>query len=121
MPVDQVSPLLSNIVPEGEDVQELGRGYVAGEGPVWWHESGYLLFSDHRAGRRFRWEPGKDVELVNPDTNGGNGMTRDLEGRLVVCHGSGRCVSRTEHDGTLAILAESYEGRRLFRPNDVVV
>src|SRR5260370_34804942 len=94
MPVDEVSPRLNNIVPEGEDIQELGSGYVAAEGPVWWHESGQLLFSDHRQSCRYRWDPGHGVELIDDATNGGNGMTRDREGRLVVGPGSGHSLSR---------------------------
>jgi len=119
--VEQVSPHLRRIVPEGADIEELGRGYVAGEGPVWFHERGYLVFSDHRAGKRYRWQPGHSPELINDATNGANGMTRDLEGRLIACHNVGRCVSREEADGTLTILADSYQGQRVYRPNDVVV
>lgn len=121
MSVERLSPKLARIVPEDADVQQLGSGYVAAEGPVWFHESGYLLFSDHRASRRYRWQPGADPQLIDDATGGGNGMTRDLEGRLVVCQNVARCLSRQEKDGSLTILAGSYDGRRLFRPNDVVV
>ena len=121
MPITQLSPRLDRIVSRDQNIEELGRGYVAGEGPVWWQEGGYLLFSDYRSSRRFKWEPDKGVTLLREPTDEGNGMTRDPQGRLIVCERAGRCVRRFEHDGTTTVMAARYRGRRLNKPNDVVV
>lgn len=99
----------------------LGEGYVAAEGPVWFQESGYLLFSDHRDSRRFKWTPDAGVSQVADQTHGGNGQTRDRKGRLIVCERIGRRLVRFEADGEMTVMANQYQGRRLNSPNDVVV
>jgi len=101
------------------------------EGPVWFRE-GYLLFSDIPANTIHRWTPdGKVVEFRKPsgyDRNdappgafiGSNGLTRDPQGRLTICeHGNAR-VTRLEPDGTLTVLADKWDGKRLNSPNDLV-
>ena len=81
---------------------------------------GYLLFSDYRKSRRYKWEPGNGVTLVQEPTNEGNGQTRDPQGRLIVCERAGRRVTRMEHDGSVTVMASRYRGLRLNKPNDVV-
>ena len=88
---------------------------------MWWKEGGYLLFSDINGNRRMKYTPGQGTVEFKKPTNGANGLTRDLQGRLVACEGAGRRVIREEPDGTTTVIASSFQGRRLNRPNDVVV
>jgi gluconolactonase len=68
----------------------------------------------------YRLTPGKSPELVRAETGEGNGTTFDLQGRLVMCEGGNRRVTRTAADGRIDVLVDRYEGQRLNRPNDVV-
>jgi gluconolactonase len=123
--IEQLAPELDMIVGIGEPINQLadGVGGDAGpaEGPVWWKEGGYLLFSDINGNRRMKYTPGQGTVEFKKPTNGANGLTRDLQGRLVACEGAGRRVIREELDGTITVIASSFQGRRLNRPNDVVV
>ena len=103
---------------DGEPIR-LATGFVFVEGPVW-HPDGFLYFSDIRRSQTLRWVPGKGVEIVRNDTNQGNGLTLDLSGRLITCEGAARCVTLTEADGTVTILAEEWKGKQLNWPNDVI-
>jgi gluconolactonase len=108
---------LPEILETGEPVRE-ATGYVFTEGPLW-HPDGFFYFNDIRPGTLYRLTLGEaPVEMRK--TVGGNGLTFDLDGRLVHCEGEARCVTRTEADGTVAPLAERFEGGRFNRPNDVV-
>jgi gluconolactonase len=125
MPIEQIDPGLDAIVPAGADWEELGNGFGGptgpAEGPVWVAQSGYLLFSDIHNSKRYRWSAEDGITLDKDDTKNGNGQTLDGKGRLVVCHHFSRCVDREDADGNVTIVADSYHGRRLNRPNDVVV
>ncbi|MFF7707872.1 SMP-30/gluconolactonase/LRE family protein [Pseudomonas sp. NPDC007930] len=91
------------------------------EGPVWFNDGGYLLFSDIPNQRILRWTPEQGVSVYRSGSNFANGNTRDLQGRLVTCEHGTRRVTRTEPDGSLTVIADQYQGRRLNSPNDVVV
>ena len=91
------------------------------EGPLWWHEGNYLLFSDIHNNRRMKWAQADGVTTFHDSTNRSNGLTRDLQGRLVACEHDSRRVTRLEADGSVTVLANSFQGRQLNRPNDVVV
>jgi gluconolactonase len=80
-----------------------------------------LVFSDIHNNRRMKYEPGKGVSLLLEPTNRANGLTRDLQGRLVACEHDSRRVTRQELDGSITVIANSFQGRQLNRPNDVVV
>ncbi len=125
MPIEQTSPELAQIIASDAEITELGSGYggEAGpaEGPLWWREGGYLLFSDIGNNRRMKWTPGAGVSLVMEPTNRANGLTRDPQGRLLACEHETRRVTRTEPDGSITVVAGNYRGRRLNRPNDVIV
>ena len=121
MPIEQVSPELERIVSTDSEVEVLGSGYIVAEGPLWWKEDNCLLFSEVRGNRRWKWSEAEGVTLVQESTNNANGLTRDRQGRLVMCEGGARRVSRVEHDGSITVIASNYHGRRLNRPNDVVV
>lgn len=125
MPITQLSPALADLVSPDAPITELGNGYGGdagpAEGPLWWQEGGYLLFSDIGNNRRMRWSPDGGVSLVMEPTNRANGLTRDPAGRLLACEHETRRVTRTEPDGSLTVVASNYRGRRLNRPNDVIV
>ena len=125
MPIEQFSNKLDAIISISEPIQHLADGFGGptgpAEGPVWWKEGGYLLFSDIHHSRRMKYTPGEGVTLVQEPTNQANGLTRDLQGRLVACEHQSRRVTRQEHDGSITVIANSFQGRQLNRPNDVVV
>ncbi|HTV90796.1 MAG TPA: SMP-30/gluconolactonase/LRE family protein [Stellaceae bacterium] len=123
--IEQFEAELENIISTSEQIQHLADGFGGAqgpaEGPLWWKEGGYLLFSDIHNNRRMKHAPGKGAELFLEPTNRANGLTRDLQGRLVACEHDSRRVTRLEHDGSTTVIANSFQGRRLNRPNDVVV
>ncbi len=125
MPIEQLAPELSKIISTDEPIQELADGFGGdqgpAEGPLWWKEGGYLLFSDIHNNRRIKHTPGGDTVVFQEPTNRANGLTRDLQGRLVSAEHDSRRVARQEADGTVTVIASSFQGRRLNRPNDVVV
>ncbi len=92
------------------------------EGPAWLAASGALIWSDIPNNRMMRWRQvdGRIAEFRRP-SRGGNGNTVDRQGRLVTCEQYARRMTRTEHDGTITVLADRFEGRRFNAPNDVVV
>ena len=91
------------------------------EGPVWFADTQCLIFSDIPNQRMLRWVEGGGVSVFRSPSNFTNGNTRDRQGRLISCEHGGRRVVRTELDGTSTVLADSYQGKRLNSPNDVVV
>jgi gluconolactonase len=110
---------LSDIL-ETTGLQKVAGGFVFTEGPLW-HPGGFWYFVDIRAKPSvlLRWAPGQAPTVVR-STDGGNGTTFDLQGRLINCEGDGRRVTRTELDGTVNVLIDTFEGKRLNRPNDVI-
>jgi gluconolactonase len=123
--IEALDPALEAIIDKSQPIQELASGYGGelgpAEGPLWWKEGGYLLFNDIHNSRRLKYTPGKGVTLDLEPTNRANGLTRDLQGRLLSCEHDTRRVTRRELDGSLTVIANSFQGRRLNRPNDVVV
>ena len=103
---------------ETTEAERLATGFVFTEGPLW-HPDGHYYFVDMRSNKLYRMTPGEAPVLVR-ETAGGNGTTFDLEGRLLLCEGSARCVTRTGHDGKVEVLADRFKGGRFSRPNDVV-
>ncbi|MFZ4806127.1 MAG: SMP-30/gluconolactonase/LRE family protein [Hyphomicrobiaceae bacterium] len=103
-------------------VEQLYTGCRWAEGPVWFGDGRYLVWSDIPNNRMLKWEEETGaVSVFRKPSNHGNGNTRDRQGRLVTCEHEGRRVTRTEYDGRLTVLADSYQGKRLNSPNDVVV
>jgi gluconolactonase len=123
--IEQLAPELDRIVSVSEAIHDLADGFggVQGpaEGPLWWKEGGYLVFSDIHNDKRMKYEPGRGVSLLAAPTNRANGLTRDLHGRLIACEHDSRRVTRQEADGSVTVVANSFQGRQLNRPNDVVV
>ena len=103
-------------------VERLHTGCRWSEGPVWFGDGRYLLWSDIPNNRILKWEEETgEVSTYRRPTDFANGHTRDRQGRLVTCEHGGRRVTRTEYDGSLTVLMDSWQGKRLNSPNDVVV
>ena len=103
---------------ETTEAERLATGFVFTEGPVW-HPDGFWYFVDIRQNKLFRVTPGKPAELVR-ETQGGNGVTFDLQGRLINCEGDARRLTAMTADGKVDVLVDRFEGRRFNRPNDVI-
>jgi gluconolactonase len=108
---------LSDIL-ETTELQQAATGFVFTEGPLW-HPDGFFYFVDVRSSLLYRLALGDKPQVVRK-TDGGNGTTFDLQGRLIMCEGDGRRVTRTGTDGSVATLIDRFEGKRLNRPNDVI-
>ena len=102
-------------------LERIAEGFTWTEGPVWFGDRDALLFSDIPSHRILQWSETTGVTVYRGESGFNNGNTRDLQGRLIGCRHGPRDVVRTEHDGRLTVLADSWEGKRLNSPNDVVV
>jgi gluconolactonase len=105
-------------------VEKLASGMKFTEGPVWLNDSfgkGRLIFSDIDGNQLKSWIPGEGLNTFRQDSHQANGNTVDVQGRLVTCEHGARRVTRTEKDGTITVLADSFQNRKLNSPNDVVV
>lgn len=102
-------------------VEKIASGMRWSEGPVWFGDGRYLLWSDIPNNRMMRWDEETGVVSVfRKPSNNSNGNTRDRQGRLITCEHDARRVTRTEYDGTITVIADSYDDKRLNSPNDVV-
>jgi gluconolactonase len=103
-------------------VELLWTGARWAEGPVWFGDGKFLLFSDIPNDTIYRWtEETGEVSKFRHPSNNANGNTRDRQGRLITCEGDSRRVTRTEYDGSISILVDKYQGKKLNSPNDVIV
>lgn len=116
-----VEPEFSRFVLGNAPVKEIASGFDWVEGPVWFGDLNCLLFSDIPNNRIMRWIPGVGTSVFRAPSNNSNGNTRDREGRLITCEHLTRRVTRTERDGSITVLADRYQGKRLNSPNDVIV
>ena len=103
-------------------VERVSTGFRWAEGPAFSREGNYLIFSDIPNNRMMRllWDD-NHLSVFREPSNNSNGNTIDPQGRLVTCEHRARRVSRTELDGTITVVADKYNGKRLNSPNDVVV
>lgn len=90
------------------------------EGPVYFADGRFLLWSDVPNNRMMRWVEGLGVDEFRRPSQFSNGNTRDRSGRLVTCEHGERRVTRTEADGSITVIADRFRGKRLNSPNDVV-
>ena len=103
-------------------VERIASGCRWAEGPVYFRDGGFLVWSDIPNDRMMRWlEEDGHVSVFRAHSNYANGNTRDLEGRLVTCEHDARRVTRTELDGRITVLMDRFQGKPLNAPNDVVV
>ena len=126
----RVDPALDAIVPADYRIEKLADGFAFTEGPVWVREGSYLLFSDLRSNRIHKWDPAEGLSTfmdpgVEGDSEGrsvgSNGLNLDSEGRLILLEHGNRRISRIEADGSLTVLVDSYQGKRLNSPNDSAI
>ena len=108
-----------------QEITELGSGFGGGrwpcEGPLWYKDEGHLLFSDIENNKRMKWSPSSGISLDFEPSNQANGLTRDLQGRLIACEHKTRRIVRYEPEGPVTVIANNYKGTRLNRPNDTIV
>ena len=103
-------------------IERIATGFRWAEGPVWFRDGGYLIFSDIPNNRVMRWlEEDGHLSTFRAPANDTNGNTRDREGRLICCEHDARRVTRTELNGTITTLIDRFAGKPLNAPNDVVV
>jgi gluconolactonase len=103
-------------------VERIATGFRWAEGPVWFGDHRCLVWSDIPNNRMLRWDEATGaVTVFRSPSNYANGHTRDRQGRLVSCEHLTRRVTRTEHDGSITVLIDQVDGKRLNAPNDVVV
>ncbi|MCE4553084.1 SMP-30/gluconolactonase/LRE family protein [Roseateles cellulosilyticus] len=115
------------LAPEGRElrlfsavVEQLATGLQWAEGPVWFGDGRYLLVSDIPNDRILRWDDcSGEVSVFRQPSGNANGHARDAQGRLVSCEHLGRRITRTEHDGRIAVLADRFDGKPLNSPNDI--
>ena len=120
--VSVLDPRFHRVIPGSARVERLWTGARWSEGPAWFPAHNTLVWSDIPNDRMLRYDAlsGHVGEFRKPARNS-NGNTVDREGRLVTCEHGGRQVTRTEHDGSITVLASRFEGKRFNSPNDVVV
>ncbi|HSE42677.1 MAG TPA: SMP-30/gluconolactonase/LRE family protein, partial [Acidobacteriota bacterium] len=131
--VVKTDPGLDAIVPPNPKIFKLAEGFKFTEGPIW-IDKGYLLFSDPNSNVIYKYEPAGEgklsvfreksgyegADIAEYGQPGSNGLTLDREGRLTIDQHGNRRVIRLEKDGSVTVLAERYQGKRLNSPNDLV-
>jgi gluconolactonase len=134
--VKRVDPAIDAIVGPNPKIYKLAEGFEFTEGPVWFRDGGYLLFSDPNANTMYKFKPAPEghgelsvfrrpsgysgSDIAEYGQPGSNGLTRDSQGRLTINEHGNHRVTRLENDGSLTVLADSFEGKRLNSPNDLV-
>lgn len=130
--VERNDAAINHIVPLNPKLYKLAEGFQFTEGPVWVRGEGHLLFSDPNANTIYRYKPGEDLtvfrhpsgyagaDIADYGQPGSNGLTLDPQGRLTINEHGNHRVSRLEKDGSITVLADSFESKRLNSPNDLV-
>ena len=120
--VEVLDPRFSKYVVISAAVERLYTGTRWAEGPVWFGDGRYLLFSDIPNNRMLRWlEDTGEVSVFRSPSNYSNGNFRDRQGRLLTCEHDSRRVTRTEHDGAITVLIDHFQGKPFNAPNDLAV
>jgi len=120
--VEVVDPRFAKYKVISAAVERLFTGTRWAEGPVWFGDGRYLVFSDIPNNRMLRWlEDTGEVSVFRSPSNYSNGNTRDRQGRLVTCEHDSRRLTRTEYDGTVTVLMDQFQGKRLNAPNDLAI
>ncbi|MFT5895864.1 MAG: gluconolactonase [bacterium] len=116
-----IDPRFSSLILGNVSLRRIATGFLWTEGPAWIYDQQVLLFSDIPNEKVYRWTLCGTVTTFRCPSNYANGRTLDLQGRIITCEHGTRAVTRIEHDGATRILCDSYNGRQLNSPNDVVV
>jgi gluconolactonase len=116
-----IHPRFASLLLGNCSLEKIHSGTRWAEGPCYFGDTGVLIWSDIPNNRMLRYVEGSGVDVFRQPSHCSNGNTRDRQGRLVSCEHETRRVTRTEWDGTITVLADRYQGRRLNSPNDVVV
>jgi gluconolactonase len=120
--VEVVDPRFAKCKVGNAAVERLYTGTRWAEGPVWFADGRYVLFSDIPNNRILRWlEDTGEVSVFRSPSNYSNGNSRDRQGRLITCEHDSRRVTRTEYDGTITVLIDHFQGKKLNAPNDIAV
>lgn len=114
-------PQFKNFIIPNAQLEQLYTGTRWAEGPVYFGDGQFLIWSDIPNNRMMRWTADTGVGVFRQPSNYSNGNTRDRQGRLVTCEHGMRRVTRTDWNGKITVLADNYQGKRLNSPNDVVV
>lgn len=114
------SEAFKSLFPEDATVERVATGFRFTEGPVWFVEESCLLFSDIPTNEILKLTPDHQVATFRHPSGNSNGLTRDREGQLIACEHSNRRVTRTEKGGSITVLADKFQGKKLNSPNDVV-
>jgi gluconolactonase len=117
----EYDPRFGGLLKPGAKLERLATGAIWSEGPVYFHEDESVIWSDIPNNRLLRWSAIDGMKVWRQPSNFENGHYRDQEGRLLSCEHGGRCISRTEPDGSKSILVDRYQGKKLNSPNDLVV
>ena len=116
-----VDPLFDQYAQPNSAITRLWTGALWAEGPAWNAQGRYLVWSDIPNNRQMRWmEDDGHVSVFRLPSNNSNGNTFDFQGRQLSCEHLTRRVVRYELDGSITVLADSFDGKRLNSPNDVV-
>lgn len=121
MDIEQRDPRMTEVIESSAKMERLATGLGFTEGPVWNGPKGELVFSDIPGSCLYRWEDTHGIRELRRPSNMANGNAYDIDWRLVTCEHATSRLTRTEHDGSVTVLAEAYDGKRLNSPNDVVV
>jgi gluconolactonase len=135
--VQRLDPAIDEIIPQNPKIFKLADGFQFTEGPIWIRDGGYLIFSDPNANTMYKYAPQPNnapgelsifhrpsgysgADIAEYSQPGSNGLTLDPQGRLTINEHGNHRVSRLEKDGSLTVLADKFEGKRLNSPNDLV-
>ena len=139
--VTRNDPAIDAVIPQNAKIYKLAEGFQFTEGPVWINDGGYLLFSDPNANTIYKFKPApggamnstagelsvfrtpsgySGADIAEYSQPGSNGLTLDPQGRLTIDEHGNHRVTRLEKNGSLTVLANTFEGKRLNSPNDLV-
>jgi gluconolactonase len=110
-----------HLFPKFVKIERVATGFEFTEGPIWIAEDRCLLFSDIPASKIFKLSADRRVSIFRDPSDNSNGLTRDRQGRSIACEHGTRRVTRTESDGTIVVVSDRFDGRKLNSPNDIIV
>jgi gluconolactonase len=120
-PMKSKSKVFKTLFPQNATLKRVSSGFHFIEGPVWCREERYLLFSDIPENKIYELTPDGRLTIFREPSGNSNGLTGDRQGCLIACEHRNRRVTRTNKDGSIIVIADLFDGKRLNSPNDVVV